>query len=101
MPGPDPYGIEYGPDWPHRSNLLVYRTDASIFGGGNRRHRTDRAKRILKKMASWNGWCRRQCGEDVPLFRRADAIYCSEGCRKRAACRRRAPSRVSLPPSCA
>lgn len=85
MPGPDPYGIEYGPDWPHRPNLLVYRTYANYLGGGNNKHRKDRAKRILKKMASWRGWRCQWCGDDVPIYRRADAVFCSEGCRKRAA----------------
>lgn len=36
-----------------------------------------------------NGWCCEWCGGPVPEFRRADARYCREGCRKRAARARR------------
>ena len=32
-----------------------------------------------------DGWTCPECGEPVPMFRRADADYCREACRKRAA----------------
>lgn len=90
MPEPDPYGIELGPDWPERVSVLVYHSlSAAFYGGGNKRHRIDRAKRILSNLR-WGGWCCPWCKEPVPLLKRADARYCSEGCRKRAARARRA-----------
>ena len=37
MPGPDPYGIEIGPDYPQRISVLVYHSIAAAFySGGNR-----------------------------------------------------------------
>ena len=84
MPGPDPDGIELGDDYPRRVSVLVYRSDASIiYRGGNMGHRHARALRILKKLR-W-GWLCLQCLRPVPIYRRADAVYCCEGCRKRAA----------------
>ena len=85
MPGPDPSGIEYGPDWRNRPSVRVYRTYSNFFGGGNQRHRMDRAKRIAKKLSGWQGWRCLWCCEQIPLYRRADAVFCCEGCRKRAA----------------
>ena len=37
-----------------------------------------------------DGWACRQCCAPIPMYRRADARYCCEGCRKLAARRRRA-----------
>lgn len=87
MPGPDHDGIELGDD-PRRVSVLAYRSDASIaYGGGNMRHRIDRAKRVLKRLQ--RGWLCHWCGDPVPIYRRADARYCCQGCRKRAARERR------------
>jgi hypothetical protein len=47
-----------------------------------------RAKRILRNL-QWGGWLCQWCREPVPLWRRADARFCCEGCRKRAARQRR------------
>lgn len=89
MPGPDPQGIELGDDFPRRLSVLVYRSDASIlYGGGNMRHRNARAKAVLKRLA--RGWLCHWCSRPVPMYRRADACYCSQGCRKRAARSRKA-----------
>lgn len=81
MPAPDPHGINMGDNGP--LSLLVER-----WACGNHRHRMDRAKRILANLTRAN-WCCPECGDYVPLFRRADAVYCREGCRKRAQRRRR------------
>ena len=90
MPGPDPKGVELGLDFPRRLSVLVYRSDASIlYGGGNRRHRNARALAILRKLQR-GGWLCLWCNEPVPIFRRADACYCSQACRKRAAKTRKA-----------
>ncbi len=77
MPAPDPDGIEPGEYWPR--NILAYH-----YFCGNRRHRDDRARRILEN-ARWGEWSCRYCGDPVPLWRRADAVYCTTGCRRGAA----------------
>lgn len=76
MPAPDPFGIEPGDLWP--GNVVVYE-----YFCGNKRHRIARAQRILTN-ARWGEWRCKQCGDPVPIWRRADAAYCSTGCRKRA-----------------
>lgn len=82
MPEPDPCGIDPGENWPR--GVLVYKWPC-----GNWKHRKARAQRILRN-ARWGEWACTFCEEPVPMFRRADAVYCCEGCRKRAARRRRA-----------
>lgn len=88
MPGPDPDGIDLGYDYPRRLSVLVHRSDANIlYGGGNMRHRNSRAVSVLKRL--FRGWLCHWCNDPVPIYRRADACYCSQGCRKRAArCRK-------------
>jgi hypothetical protein len=81
MPEPDPHGIEPGNNGP--LSLSV-----SFFLCQNKKHRLARAKRILRNLR-WRDWCCPQCGDYVPLLRRADAVYCCESCRKKAARRRR------------
>ena len=88
MPAPDPHAIELGDTGP--LSLHVYQ-----FMCGNPRHRKDRAKRILTNLAR-NDWCCRECGEYVPFFRRADAEFCREGCRKKAARRRREGRKIKV-----
>lgn len=85
MPGPDPNGVTLGDGWPERPSVLV-----ETYGSGNRKARMARAKRILRNLHR-GGWLCHWCGGPVPLWRRADARYCREGCRKRAAraCRRK------------
>ena len=81
MPEPDPHGVEPNENWPR--GMLVYK-----WACGNWKHRQERARRIM-----WNArhgeWLCRWCGELMPLWRRADAVYCCEGCRKRAGRARR------------
>jgi len=84
MPEPDPEGIDYGDEWPERVSVLTYRP----LWGGNKRHRMARAKAILARLLR-DRWACRWCWQSVPLFRRADARYCCEGCRKRSARSRR------------
>jgi len=58
------------------------------FWGGKPRDRKKRAIAMLRKEARgrWRcDWCR----EPIPTFRRVDARFCGEGCRKRAARQRR------------
>ena len=88
MPAPDPNGIALGHDWP--ASLSV---EMELWFSGNRRNRKRRAHAILKNLRA-GGWCCRWCSEPVPLFRRADAVYCCTGCRKR---HKRARRKVSKP----
>ena len=82
MPAPDPHGISIEKH-PHGWRVL-----AGTFVLSGRTQRMARAKRILRNLAV-NGWVCPWCGGPVPEFRRADACYCCEGCRKRAARSRR------------
>jgi hypothetical protein len=87
MPAPDPCGL-----------YIEERTDGSftitaeVWRYGNRKHRLARMLAVTRRMKA-DGWRCSWCGEPVPLYRRADAIYCGDGCRGRAArCRRGLPS---------
>lgn len=82
MPGPDPNGVTI--ERRDRARVMV---DTFMVGG--RANRMARAKGILRNLAV-NGWSCRWCCAAVPEFRRADARYCCEGCRKRSARSRRA-----------
>ena len=77
MPAPDPNGVTLGAGWP--DSLSV---EFETWACGNRRTRKRRAVAIFGNLRH-GGWCCRWCAEPVPLFRRADAVYCSAGCRKR------------------
>lgn len=83
MPEPDPEGV-----WIETDEDGAWRVVSEHWDHGNRRHRISRAVRILRQEA-WGGWRCWGCGEPMPLFRRADARFCGEGCRKRAARARR------------
>ena len=88
MPGPDPDGVYIDEGEDGINLVMAFRTDANILRkGGNMRHRYDRARRIAIRLR-W-GWNCLQCREPVPIYRRADACYCTEGCRKLAARQRR------------
>jgi hypothetical protein len=88
LPAPDPHGVSLGWGWPD-----VITLDVEQWGNGNKRTRKRRAIAILANLRH-GGWCCRWCTEPVPLFRRADARFCSEGCRKRSARARRKVSTI-------
>lgn len=82
MPAPDPHGITIeaqGDRW----GLLV-----ETFMLSGRTQRMARARRILTNLHR-DRWACRDCGDPVPAYRRADARYCCDRCRKRAARNRR------------
>lgn len=79
MPAPDPDAIELGDGWPKRASLLV-----SMFMARNPKARMARAEAIVRNLQC-RGWSCHWCGDPVPLFKRADAKFCCEGCRKRNA----------------
>lgn len=83
MPGPDPQAIWLDEDGEGR--VIV---PAEVFLIGNRAARLRRARAVLRNILR-NDWSCAWCCEPVPLFRRADARFCGEGCRKRAARERR------------
>lgn len=89
MPAPDPDGIE--PGWDSPLSVMVYHWPCQ-----SRKHRNARARRILQNLRR-GGWCCLECGDPVPFMRRADAVYCREGCRKRAARARKAVKGAQRP----
>lgn len=89
MTGPDPDGIDCHQTEDGRWHVLAAVWPKSgVWATGHRNHRLARAKAILRNLR-WGGWACWGCGDPVPLWRRADARYCSTACRKRAARRRK------------
>lgn len=83
MPGPDPEGVYF--EFTNNGGIEAF---AEIWPWGNRRFRESRMNAVLQKLRSDN-WSCRTCGGPVPIYRRADACYCRESCRKGAARQRR------------
>lgn len=83
MPEPDPEGVTI-----EEHNDGSFRVCANVWPEGNRRHRLARMREIAWNMRR-NRWRCVECGEPVPVYRRADAEYCGEQCRKRRARRLR------------
>lgn len=79
MPGPDPHAlwIETDADQPTVSFQAYLST-------GNNGNRWKRAVAMLRRLTRGDWKCRR-CGEAIPDWRRVDAMYCRESCRKSAA----------------
>ncbi len=85
MPGPDPHALWIDTEAERPSVLFQ-----AYFWTGNNGNRRKRAIAILRRLQR-SDWKCRWCGDPLPDWRRADALYCCEGCRKRAArVRRRA-----------
>lgn len=83
MPGPDPEGLEIE----ERADGS-FTISGSVWWYGNRRARIARMRAIARQIR-FNGWKCRWCSAPIPLWRRADARFCCEGCRKRDARQRR------------
>jgi hypothetical protein len=83
MPAPDPEGL-----WTERDGNHLRVHHQAYFWSGEDRHRRRRAVTILRRMVAGT-WACRWCGDPLPDWRRADAQFCCEGCRKRAARMRR------------
>lgn len=94
MPGPDPHAV-----WFEEYDGRLLASFEPYFWTGNVGNRKARAIAILKRIA-WHDWFCRWCGNDLPEWRRADALYCSEGCRKRAARYRRRARRGNANSRC-
>ena len=83
MPGPDPHSLWIEADEPpYRVTFHAY------FWTGNHGSRKARAATILRRLMRRNWRCR-WCGDRLPDYLRADALYCREVCRKRSAHARR------------
>lgn len=84
MPGPDPHRlwIESG-EPPYRVCHQAYDWT------GNNGNRGQRAFTMLRRLARGD-WVCRWCGDALPDWRRVDARYCREACRKAAARARKA-----------
>ena len=87
MPAPDPQGLDME-EHPDGSFTMT----AEIWHYGNRKHRLARMLAVSHRIKA-NGWRCAWCAEPVPLYRRADARYCCEGCRSRAARSRKTAQR--------
>lgn len=83
MPAPDPESI-----WLEETGLH-WRITHFSWAWGNETLKKRRAVRLLRLYARPGGWHCRHCGDLMPEYKRADAVYCSESCRKRDAQRRR------------
>lgn len=83
MPGPDRNGLYYSeaPSGQWCVNAEVW-PNSGLFAG-NRRNRLKRLRAVDLNIKQ-GGWLCLWCNEPVPIYRRADACYCCEGCRKRA-----------------
>jgi hypothetical protein len=91
MPAPDPNALTYHEAADRRPHVTAELCVSSAFFAGNSRHRKARAQRDLGNLQA-GGWCCPCCGNFVPIYRRADAVYCREACRKRTAKARRKES---------
>jgi len=80
MSPPDPHALSLDAD----GSLIVER-----FMWSNPKNRMKRARRVLANLQAGDWRCL-ECGDPVLLHKRADAVYCREACRKRAARRRKA-----------
>src|SRR5215471_8504823 len=92
MPHPDPNGLSI-----YEREDGTLGITAEIWWHGNRRHRIARMRAVARNIAC-DGWRCRWCGTEIALFKRSDARYCGERCRKVVARRRRAERLVHQKP---
>ena len=78
MPGPDPTAVWIEEGWNGRLTATY-----EVFLATNLSARKRRALAILRNVQC-GGWLYRWCNEPVPHFRRTDARFCGESCRKKA-----------------
>ena len=93
MPGPDPERL-----WTEEADTGFRVCWQPYDWTGNNGNRRKRAMTILRRLR-WGTWRYQWCGDDLPDYVRADALYCREACRKRAArerCAALRPSRLTV-----
>ncbi len=83
MPGPDPAAL-WIEEYADRPTVSFH----AYFWTGNDGNRHKRAEGMVRRLARGDWKCS-WCGDPLPDWRRVDAQYCCEGCRKRAARARR------------
>lgn len=83
MPAPDPDAL-----WISKEDGRVSVTYESYLWSNSSANRKRRATAILRRIV-YGTWRCKWCLKALPEWRRADAGYCCEGCRKRAARSRR------------
>jgi len=79
MPGPDPDSL-----WIEEDADRPTVTFQAYFWTGNNGNRRKRAVAMLRRLAHGDWKCR-WCSDALPDWRRVDARYCGESCRKKAA----------------
>lgn len=84
MPGPDPERL-----WTEETDTGFRVCWQAYDWTGNNGNRRKRAMAILRRL-NRGTWRCRWCSDDLPDHVRADALYCRESCRKKAARDRRA-----------
>lgn len=82
MPAPDPDAL-----WIEEENGRLKVVYEAYLWTGNHGNRRARAIAIFLRLQRGDWKCR-ACGGPIPAFRRTDARYCRESCRKRAKRRR-------------
>ncbi len=83
MTGPEPDTL-----WIEKYDGRLLATYQPYFWTGNVGNRKARAIAILRRMVRGDWRCH-WCLDDLPTWRRADARFCCESCRKKAARLRR------------
>ncbi len=83
MPAPDPHGL-YIEEYDDGGFSII----CELWWHGNRANRIRRMRSIADNIR-WGGWLCAHCRKPIPIFRRSDALYCRERCRKAAARLRR------------
>ncbi len=83
MPGPDPNAV-----WLEENGRKLSVFYENYLWTNNEGNRKARAIAMLRRAAR-RDWMCHWCGDALPVWRRVDARYCCEGCRKRAARLRR------------
>ena len=83
MPAPDPQGLAID-----EKDDGSFTISCEVWAYGNRRTRIARMLAVRRNIRL-HGWTCHWCRDPIPLFKRADAEFCSEGCRKRAARQKR------------
>ena len=81
MPRPDLDSV-----WIETSSEGAIITYQDYYGTGNEEgNRKKRVAKISERIARGSWSCRWCCANPLPSWRRCDALYCSERCRKRFA----------------
>ena len=84
MPGPAPHSIWF--ETIYGGSLVTFE---NYLGQRQSLHREQRAQALSNRLLQ-NTWKCRWCSSSLPIWKRSDAIYCGESCRKKDAHKRHA-----------